>query len=218
MRTRIKICGITRPEDALVAVEAGADAIGLIVYEPSPRCVTLEQAGLIRNVVPAFVSLVLVTVNLGENEHQRWIDTVNPDLLQFHGEEPPTLCERFRMPYIKSLRMRNHVDPNVFSRQYGGARAILMDTFVDGVVGGTGRQFDWTLARNCGSLPVVLAGGLKVGNVAEAIRVASPFALDVSSSLERSPGAKDHCLVRNFISAVRDADANRDRETGQAKI
>ncbi|MCZ7599101.1 MAG: phosphoribosylanthranilate isomerase [Gammaproteobacteria bacterium] len=209
MRTRVKICGITGPADARTAVAAGADAVGVVVYEPSPRTASIDQAPAIRDAVPAFVSLVLVTVDLEGRFHRRWIEALAPDLLQFHGSESPELCAQFGLPYIKSLRIRDNVDIAGYEARYPQARALLLDTWVPGVAGGTGRRFDWALARRCRTLPVILAGGLDASVVGEAIRQAEPYAVDVSSSLESAPGVKDHRLVHEFMRAVRDADAAR---------
>jgi phosphoribosylanthranilate isomerase len=209
LRTRVKICGITNPRDARAAVAVGADALGVVYFPPSPRCAALDRAAAIRESVPAFVSLVLVTVDLDRVLHQEWIDTLKPDMLQFHGGEGVALCEEFALPYIKSLRMRDDVDVESFAKRYPSARALLLDTFVPGVVGGTGKRFDWHRARECGRLPVILAGGLDSGTVADAIRDAAPYALDVSSSLESRPGRKDHSAMACFMNAVRAADSMR---------
>ncbi len=206
MRTRVKICGITRPEDAALAVSAGADAVGVIAFEPSPRCASLERAAEIRAAVPALVSLVLVTVDLDAAAHHRWIERLAPDLLQFHGSEDAALCDGFGLPYIKSLRMRDGIDADAYAARYPRARALLMDTYVPGVAGGTGASFDWRRARRAAGAPVILAGGLDPGNVGAAIETASPFAVDVSSSLESSPGVKCPRLVTEFLEAVRQAD------------
>lgn len=214
VRTRVKICGITRADDARAAVDAGADAVGVVFYEPSPRCARLAEAAAIRAAVPPFVSLVLVTVDLEEAAHRRWIDALAPDLLQFHGAEAPAWCERFALPYVKSLRMRGDVDVDAFEASHARARALLLDTFVPGVVGGTGRRFDWARAAARRRLPVILAGGLDVDTVAQAIAQVRPFAVDVSSSLESSPGIKDHGTLRTFMRAVRTADEAR---TGPAE-
>lgn len=207
MRTRVKICGITCAEDAREAVAVGADAIGVVYYPPSPRCASLADAAAIRASVPAFVSLVLVTVDLDPASHRQWIEALEPDLLQFHGDEPVPLCEEFALPYIKSLRMREGIDMASFESRYQSARAVLLDTFIAGTVGGTGRRFDWTRARQCRRLPVILAGGLDTATVNDALREAAPYALDVSSSLESRPGRKDHAAMAAFMEAVRCADA-----------
>lgn len=209
MRTRVKICGITRVEDARVAVAAGADALGVVYYPPSVRSAAIDDAAAIRASVPPFVSLVLVTVDLDEDTHRRWIEALRPDLLQFHGSESPDLCRRFGRPYIKSLRMRDDVDLDREEERYQDAGALLLDSYVPGVVGGTGQRFDWRRARRGPGLPVILAGGLDPGSVAGAIAQARPYAVDVSSALEASGGIKDHGRVHEFLAAVRAADADR---------
>lgn len=210
VRTRVKICGITVPEDAGAAVEAGADAVGVVYYEPSPRCASIDEAEAIRSAVPAFVSLVLVTVDLDPGRHREWIAALAPDVLQFHGSEAPALCEQFALPYIKSLRMKDDIDIPACASRHAGARALLLDTYVPGVVGGTGRRFDWGRARQCEGRPVILAGGLDASTVGEAIRVARPFAVDVSTSLESRPGRKNPEALGAFMRAVRDADTRLD--------
>lgn len=209
MRTRVKICGVTNAADARAAVDAGADAVGVIVYAPSPRCAAPDSAAAIRAAVPPFVSLVLVTVDLERDEQRRWIARLRPDLLQFHGDEPPGHCAAFGLPYVKSVRVRDGGDAGAAARRYAGAAAVLMDTYVEGVVGGTGRRFDWSLARRAGDKPLILAGGLTIDNVAEAIRVAAPYAVDVNSSLETRPGVKDHASMRAFVAAVERGSAQR---------
>lgn len=214
VRTRVKICGLTSADDARLAVDAGADALGVVYYEPSPRCARLDAAADIRAVVPAFVSLVLVTVDLDVSVHQRWIKALRPDILQFHGDETPAWCEQFGMPYIKSLRMRDGVDIDAFQADYAGACALLLDTFVPGIVGGTGRRFDWRRAAACRDMPVILAGGLDATTVATAVEQARPYAVDVSSSLESAPGTKDPLAIESFMRAIRAADdAAMDRAT-----
>ncbi len=206
VRTRVKICGITSADDARLAVAAGADALGVVFFEPSPRSARLEDAAAIRAAVPPFVSLVLVTVDLEAPVHRRWIDALRPDVLQFHGDESPAWCEGFSLPYIKSLRMRDDVDIDAFQAAHADARAVLLDTFVPGVVGGTGRRFDWRRAATRRGTRVILAGGLDALTVADAIEQARPYAVDVSSSLEASPGVKDPLAIEAFMRAVRDAD------------
>ena len=208
-RTRVKICGITNVEDARLAVRCGADAIGVIMYPPSPRCADIEAFAEIRRAVPAFVTLTLVSVDLDRETHNCWIKAGNPDILQFHGEESPEHASSFNLPYIKSLRMRDDVDIAEAERQYGDAKALLLDTYVAGTVGGTGKQFDWRQALKVQRLPVVLAGGLDATNIGSAIDAVQPFAVDVSSSLEAEPGIKNHQAMREFFDAVHTADSAR---------
>lgn len=205
--TRIKICGITSAEDARVAVDCGADAIGLVFYPPSPRAVTASQAAEIVAAVPPFVTVVALFVDEPAKSIRRILDSVPADLLQFHGEEPATFCEQFQRPWMKALRVQADMDLVARCRQYHAARAVLLDSWQEGVPGGTGRPFDWDLARGALPLPVVLAGGLDAGNVGEAVARLRPAAVDVSGGVEESPGHKDGRKIKRFVAAVRAADA-----------
>ncbi len=205
-RTRVKICGITTPDDALAAAGAGADAIGLVFYASSPRCVSVAAASDIVAAVPPFVTVVALFVDEPRDSIERTLSDVRIDLLQFHGDETPSECDVYQRPWLKALRMRPELDLPAACRVYRGARAALLDTWEDGVPGGTGRTFDWELARRELALPVVLAGGLNAGNVGQAVRRVRPAAVDVSGGVESAPGVKDHDKIRQFIAAVRDAD------------
>jgi phosphoribosylanthranilate isomerase len=205
--TRIKICGITSAEDARVAVDCGADAIGLVFYPPSPRAVTASQAAEIVAAVPPFVTVVALFVDEPAESIRRILDSVPVNFLQFHGEEPATFCEQFQRPWMKALRVQADMDLVAHCRQYREARAVLLDSWQEGVPGGTGRTFDWDLARGELPLPVVLAGGLDAGNVGEAITRLRPAAVDVSGGVEESPGHKDGRKIKRFVAAVRAADA-----------
>ncbi len=208
--TRIKICGITRPEDAQAAIAHGADAIGLVFYADSPRAVTTEQAAAIAAVVPPFVSVVALFVNEPVASIERTLGRVAIDLIQFHGVETPEFCQQFSRPWIKALRVRADMDIAIVCRQYGGARGVLLDSWTEGVPGGTGQTFDWRLAPRDLSLPVVLAGGLHEHNVGNAIRTLRPAAVDVSGGVESAPGVKDAHRMQRFIAAVRAADQQLD--------
>jgi phosphoribosylanthranilate isomerase len=199
---RSKICGITRIEDALAAVEAGADAIGLVFYAKSPRAVSIEQAAAILQALPPFVTTVGLFVDMPRDELQHLLQRLPLDLLQFHGDESPADCEGYGRPYIKALRVRPGEDVSATMAPYEGARGILLDTFVDGVPGGTGASFDWSLVPEDAGKPVILAGGLDAGNVAAAIRQVRPYAVDVSGGVEASKGIKDAGKIRAFIQAV----------------
>lgn len=199
---RSKICGITRIEDALAAVEAGADAIGLVFYAKSPRAVSIEQAAAILQALPPFVTTVGLFVDMPRDELQHLLQRLPLDLLQFHGDESPADCEGYGRPYIKALRVRPGEDVSATMAPYEGARGILLDTFVDGVPGGTGASFDWSLVPEDAGKPVILAGGLDAGNVAAAIRQVRPYAVDVSGGVEASKGIKDASKIRAFIQAV----------------
>jgi phosphoribosylanthranilate isomerase len=208
--TRIKICGITRQEDALAATSSGADAIGLVFYAASPRVVTNDEAADIAAVVPPFVSVVALFVDEPAASIERILGRVPIDLIQFHGEEAPEFCQQFGRPWIKALRVRPGLDLADACRRYRCARGVLLDSWQKGVPGGTGIPFDWQLARGDLSLPVVLAGGLHEGNVGNAIRTLHPAAVDVSGGVEHSPGIKDAHRIRRFIAAVRAADQQLD--------
>jgi phosphoribosylanthranilate isomerase len=204
--TRIKICGITRPEDALVAVDSGASAIGLVFYAGSPRAVSVAQALKIAAVIPPFVSVVALFVDEPADIVRRIVETVPVDTIQFHGNETAPFCQQFGRPWIKALRMKPGTDVASFCRDYRSARGILLDSWQEGVPGGTGRTFDWQLAAHRLPLSVIAAGGLNDENVAAAMAVLRPAAVDVSGGVEHSPGRKDPAKVRAFIAAVRAAD------------
>ena len=200
---RSKICGITRVEDALVAAEAGADAIGLVFYPQSPRVVTIQQARAIIAALPPFVTTVGLFVNASRCELNEILDAVPLDLLQFHGDESPSDCEGFHRPFIKALRVKPGDDIAAAVACYGKASGILLDTYVPGVPGGTGEAFDWSLVPAGLSRPVILAGGLTAGNVGAAIAQVRPYAVDVSGGVESSRGVKDPERIRAFVAAVR---------------
>ncbi|MFI8747709.1 phosphoribosylanthranilate isomerase [Pseudomonas sp. NPDC077186] len=202
---RSKICGITRIEDALAAVAAGADAIGLVFYAKSPRAVSVEQAAAILQTLPPFVTSVGLFVDMPRAELQTLLQRLPLDLLQFHGDESPVDCEGHGRPYIKALRVRPGEDVAAAMAPYAGARGILLDTFVEGVPGGTGATFDWALVPRQAAKSIILAGGLEADNVAAAIRQVRPYAVDVSGGVEASKGIKDAGKIRAFVQAVRDA-------------
>lgn len=203
--TRIKICGITRPEDAQAAVVGGADAIGMVFYRESPRAVSAERAREIVAVVPPFVTIVGLFVDEPASGVLRILEDVPIDLLQFHGEEPPEYCRQFDRPWIKALRVRPGVDIWGESVRYRSGRGVLLDTWHEGRAGGTGKTFDWEQAREAPQ-PVVLAGGLDAANVGDAITMLRPAAVDVSSGVESAPGIKDVTAIQRFIEAVKNAD------------
>ncbi|TRO41280.1 phosphoribosylanthranilate isomerase [Pseudomonas sp. ALS1279] len=207
---RSKICGITRIEDALAAVEAGADAIGLVFYGKSPRAVSIEQAAAILQALPPFVTSVGLFVDMPRDELQQLLQRLPLDLLQFHGDESPADCEGHGRPYIKALRVRPGEDVAAAMAPYAGAQGILLDTFVEGVPGGTGASFDWSLVPEDAAKPIILAGGLDADNVATAIRQVRPHAVDVSGGVEASKGIKDAGKIRAFVRAVRDARCDGD--------
>jgi len=204
--TRIKICGITNIDDALQATELGADAIGLVFYAQSPRCVTPLQAQKIIAALPPFITTVGLFVDASAETIAQVLAQVPLDLLQFHGNESPAKCRNNPRPYIKAIRMQPQLDIPTAIASYPDARAILLDAYHPQQAGGTGTVFDWRLVpKNC-SKPLILAGGLNPANVAQAIRVVKPYAVDVSSGVEASPGIKDREKLKAFIQEVRDAD------------
>lgn len=200
---RSKICGITRIEDALVAAEAGADAIGLVFYDRSPRAVSVQQARAIIAALPPFVTTVGLFVNASRCEIGEILDAVPLDLLQFHGDETSAQCEGHGRPYIKALRVRPGENIAACCAEYNQASGILLDTYVPGVPGGTGEAFDWSLVPADLGKPVILAGGLTADNVRAAIAQVSPYAVDVSGGVEASKGVKDAEKIRAFIREVR---------------
>lgn len=208
--TRIKICGITRQEDALAVAASRADALGLVFYDPSPRAVTVEQAAEIASVVPPFMTIVALFVDEPIASIERILDTVAIGLIQFHGNESPEFCQQFGRPWIKALRVRPGLDLTEESWKYHGARGVLLDSWQTGVPGGTGKTFDWALAPGNLPLPTILAGGLHEGNVGDAINRLHPAAVDVSGGVEHSPGIKDADKIQRFVAAVRAADRKLD--------
>lgn len=214
MRTRIKICGMTRPQDIDAAIEAGADAIGLIFYPKSKRCVSLEQAARLRRGVPAFVDVVSLFVNAEEDEVRRVLEQVGPDLLQFHGDESPQDCEKYGRRYLRAFRVGA---PGAGTAQalaatckpYQQAAGWLFDSYTAGY-GGSGLAFEHALLEGVRadphSAPIILSGGLGVSNIEAAVRTLRPWAVDVSSGVEVEPGIKSADKIRAFIEAVRHAD------------
>ncbi len=209
MRVRVKVCGITRLEDALAAIMHGADAIGLVFYEPSARNVSIGQAVEIANHIPAFVSVVGLFVNAEADFVQQVLSEVKLDLLQFHGDETPSYCAQFQRPYIKAIRVKPDTNLLQCAKDFSSAKGLLLDTYTEGVVGGTGHVFDWNLIpqqlinMQLGSLPpVILAGGLTSANVAQAIAQVRPFAVDVSGGVESAKGIKDVAKMAAFMQQV----------------
>lgn len=206
-RTRVKICGITRPEDALQAALLGVDAVGLVFFNRSPRTVTLAQARLIVEALPPFVTTVGLFVDPSAEEVAAVLEAIPLDLLQFHGQEPPELCAAFGRPYVKAVHMRAGVDLQTLGTRYATARALLLDAYKPGISGGTGTSFDWTLIPGRLEKPLILAGGLDPLNVGEAIRTARPYGVDVSSGVEAAKGIKDPQRMAAFMRGVESADA-----------
>ena len=206
-RTRVKICGITRAEHARAAAGAGADAIGLVFYGPSPRFVTRTQARAVCAALPPMVSVVGVFVNPAPREVEDVVGALPVDLLQFHGEEPPEVCAGSGKPYVKAVRVRTRDDIMGAATRYPDARALLLDTHHDALWGGTGVSFDWNVVPDDVGHPVVLSGGLTPENVAGAIRLVRPFAVDVSGGVESAPGEKDPARMERFVKEVAGAES-----------
>jgi len=209
-RTRSKICGITRPEDGLIAASQGADAIGLVFYAASPRYVTVEQARRIIEALPPFVTTVGLFVDADDAEVRAILDAVPLDLLQFHGhEEEEAYCRSFGRPYFKAIRMAEGVDLAEAAVHYKSASALLLDAFQKGVPGGTGHAFDWARIPKGLNKPIILAGGLGPENIEEAIRTVRPYAVDVSSGVEAAKGIKDADKIIAFMRGVERADGEQ---------
>ncbi len=205
MATAVKICGITRVEDALAATRAGAHAIGLVSYAPSPRYVTPAKAAEIIRALPPFVTAVGLFVDASADDVRAALAAAPLQLLQFHGSETPAFCRQFARPYMKTVRMKPGVDLLQYAENFHDARALLLDSHVEGLHGGSGAVFDWTLVPGGLPLPVVLSGGLTVENVVEAVRKVRPAAVDVSSGVESAKGIKDARKIAAFIKEVRSA-------------
>lgn len=202
-RTRTKVCGITRVEDAIKAVESGADALGFVFYEHSSRVVSVEQAKEIARELPPFVSVVALFVNAHVDYVEQVMAEVPVNLLQFHGFEGRAECERYGWPYIKAIRMKEELDVLAEMAKYPSASGFLLDAYRKGVPGGTGETFDWQRVPKCTAAPIILAGGLNPENVAEAIATVQPYAVDVSGGVELEPGIKSHPLIEGFIANCR---------------
>jgi phosphoribosylanthranilate isomerase len=206
-RTRIKFCGITRTEDALAAVALGVDALGLIFAAGSPRQLGLEAAAAIRARIPPLVTVVTLLRNHSAAQVREVIAAVRPQLLQFHGDEDPAFCAGFGLPYMKAVGMKGLAKPLAeVARDYASAAALLLDGHAPGEAGGRGESFDWNSIAAIDK-PIVLAGGLRPENVAEAVRIARPYAVDVSSGIESAPGIKDSGKMEAFVRQVAGADS-----------
>lgn len=201
--TRVKICGITREEDALAAAEAGADAIGLVFYAPSPRYISPERARRIVCALPPFVSSVGLFVDASAAEVRAVLDQVPLSMLQFHGDEPDDFCRQFGRPYLKALRVRPGDNLDELAARWSGASGILLDSYKPGVPGGTGETFDWSIIPSSRTWRLVLAGGLETSNVHAAVQQAAPWAVDVSGGVELSKGIKDSQKINAFIEEVK---------------
>ncbi len=203
MRTRVKICGITRRQDAEFAIEMGADALGLVFYKASPRAVSIAQAKDIIRGLPPFISIVALFVNADPAYVKSCLAVLPISVLQFHGDESLEYCEQFNHPYIKVFRMREGLNLHIEANKFKSASAILVDSYQPGLPGGTGKIFDWALITEI-NMPIILAGGLDTKNVAQAIKQVKPYAVDVSGGVELAKGIKDNTKVREFMQEVLD--------------
>ncbi|MDD5460092.1 MAG: phosphoribosylanthranilate isomerase [Methylococcales bacterium] len=206
MRTRVKICGFTRVEDAVHAAHLGIDAIGLVFYPPSPRHVEIEQAIRIVNALTAFTTVVALFVDEQEARIREILARVPIDCLQFHGDEPAEACRVYNKRYIKAVSMREGIDISALAQRYNDADGLLLDAYHPDAKGGTGSQFDWELIPDQCGLPVILAGGLNVENAKQAVQTVRPYALDVSSCVETEKGIKDSLKMAAFIKQVNEGD------------
>ena len=206
MRTRVKICGFTRVDEAVYAARLGVDAIGLVFYPPSPRHVEIEQAVRIVKALPAFTSVVALFVDEQEARIREVLAQVAIDCIQFHGEESAEACRIYGKRYIKAVRMKNTIDISALALHYHDAAGLLLDAYHPDAKGGTGSQFDWDLIPKHCSLPIILAGGLDASNAKQAVATVKPYALDVSSGVEASKGIKDSLKMAAFIKQVNEGD------------
>ncbi len=206
MRTRVKICGFTQVDEAVAAAKLGVDAIGLVFYPPSPRHVSIELAKTIVKALPAFVTVVALFVDEKESQIKQVINSVSIDCLQFHGDETLSECRVYNKPYMKAIRMKPDINVQDIANQYHDASALLLDAYHPGIKGGSGSQFDWDLIPKDCSRPIILAGGLQVDNVKQAIQSVRPYALDVSSGVEKTKGVKDVAKMATFIRAINEGD------------
>jgi len=202
---RVKICGLTRVEDALAAVAAGADAIGLVFYAKSPRAVAIEKAREIAFAVGPFVTVTGLFVDADPTDVMDVLDRVPLHLLQFHGDESAAYCESFHRPYLKALRMKPDLNLEQVMNQYSSAAGILLDAYRPGIPGGTGEIFDWSRVPQESSRPIVLAGGLNPDNVMDAIKSTRIYGVDVSGGVESAPGIKDPEKIQAFIQRAKQA-------------
>ncbi len=207
MPTRIKICGITRIEDALAAARLGTDAIGLVFWPQSARTVMPARAREIVAALPPFVSSVGVYVDPEAEWVEQTASVAGLNLLQFHGDESPEFCSQFSLPYIKAVRVKAGVDLLQYATRYSSARGLLLDTYVEGTPGGTGDAFNWGLIPQRLPLPLILSGGLHPGNVTTAIKQVQPWAVDVSSGVEAAKGIKDAEKIAAFMQGVRNSES-----------
>jgi len=203
MSVRVKVCGITRSEDAIAAVQCGVDAIGFVFWPHSARYIDPESARRIAEVIPPFICTVGVYVDPDAAWVEETARAAKLNLLQFHGDESPEFCNQFSQPYIKAIRVKPDTDLLQYAQRYGAAKGLLLDTYAANMPGGTGHAFDWQLIPQQLSLPLILSGGLNPDNVARAIKQTQPWAVDVSSGVEASKGIKDEKKIIAFMQGVK---------------
>lgn len=205
-RTRVKMCGMTRKENVSSACDAGADAIGMVFYPPSPRFVEIAGARDIARSVSPLVDLVTLFVDADEGFVREVIQETEPDYIQFHGQEPASECQKYGLPYIKAIRVKDEASLLVAIDQHREADALLLDAYVEGLPGGTGTRFDWALIPDSLADRIILAGGLTPANVSDAIQAIRPYAVDVSGGIEQTKGVKSDQKINAFMKAVQQAD------------
>jgi phosphoribosylanthranilate isomerase len=203
MTVRVKICGITSSEQAQMAQQQGADALGLVIYEKSPRYVNLEQAAKIRASITSDCLAIVLLVNPIESLVKQVIEQVKPDFIQFHGDETPEFCHQFDFPFIRAVRMREGLDINTEVAAYSAEGGFLFDAWSDDLYGGTGHSFDWSRLPTTTDYQLILAGGLTAENVNQAVAMTKPYMVDVSGGVESSPGIKDPQKVKAFINEAK---------------
>ena len=203
MTVRVKICGSTSPEQAVMAPHSGADAIGLVIYEKSPRYVDIEQAANIRAVIGQSTLAIALLVNPSESLVKQVISEVKPDYIQFHGDETAEFCHQFNVPFIRAVRMRDGLDIEAEVAAYKAEGGFLFDAWNDDLYGGTGHSFDWSRLPDSADYKLILAGGLNPSNVAQAVSITNPYMVDVSGGVEASPGVKDPVKVKAFITQAK---------------
>jgi len=203
MQTRIKICGITSLEDAQFAIKAGADALGFVFYPPSPRHIDLNTAITITHQLPPFITTTALFVNAKQGLINQVINQARIDCIQFHGDESPEACNLYHRPWIKAIRMKPEIDLIQLNQDYQQASALLLDSYIKGIPGGTGAQFNWSKIPPVLRPHIILAGGLTPLNISQAVEQVQPWAVDVSGGVEKQKGVKDHDKIRQFIQAVR---------------
>lgn len=203
MTVRVKICGITTPEQAQMAQQYGADALGLVIYEKSPRYVSVDQAAKIRAAITGSTLAIALLVNPSESLVKQVIEQVKPDFIQFHGDEVPDFCHQFNFPFIRAVRMRDGLDINAEVAAYNAEGGFLFDAWSDDLYGGTGHSFDWSRLPTTTDYQLILAGGLTAENVNQAVAMTQPYMVDVSGGVESSPGVKDPQKVKAFITEAK---------------